>query len=66
MVRVIDYPQPEQRPATLAERLRAAGISDDRALNAITKGRVRVGEDVQTDPEAPAPWPTPWVMLPSS
>ncbi|MDL5160434.1 hypothetical protein [Actinomycetospora termitidis] len=63
---MIEYPQPVPRPATLAERMRAAGINDERALAAITQGRVRVGEDVVTDPEHPTPWPTGWVVLPSS
>lgn len=63
---VIDYDQANQRPATLAERMRAGGISDERAAEAITQGRIRVGDDIVTDPGASTPWPTAWVVLPSS
>ncbi|MCD2191329.1 hypothetical protein [Actinomycetospora soli] len=63
---MIEYDQPMPRAATLAERMRSAGISDERANTAITQGRVRVGDDVVTDPEHPTPWPTAWVVLPSS
>ena len=64
---VIDQPdQPDQRPAPLAERLRSAGIGEERARTAITQGRVRVADDIVTDPDTPVPWPTPWIVLPSS
>ena len=63
---VLEYDRPEPRPASLLERLCAAGISEDRALTTITQGRVRVGEDVITDPAVPVPWPTAWVVLSSS
>ena len=65
---VLEYPRPELRPATLLERLRGAGIGEERALAAITAGGVRVAgaEDAVTDPEASVPWPTAWELAPVS
>lgn len=48
-------------PATLVQRLEAAGISDARTL--IESGHVRMGDGIVCDPDTPAPWPTPYVLI---
>lgn len=49
------------QPSTLLARLEAAGISDARGL--IVTGHVRMGDEVVTDPDCPAPWPEPYVLI---
>lgn len=48
-------------PATLVQRLEAAGISNPRQL--IEGGHVRLDGDIVCDPDVPAPWPTPYVLI---
>lgn len=54
-------PIDEIMAATLVQRLQSAGISDAREL--IVTGHVRMGDEVVTDPDCPAPWPEPYVLI---
>lgn len=49
---------------TVLDRLRAAGISPDRALHPLQAEYVRVDGEIVTDPAAPAPRPNRVVLQP--
>jgi DNA-binding transcriptional LysR family regulator len=54
----------QARPGTVLARMVAAGIGEARAREHLARGWVRVGGAVVTDPQAPAPWPTPIGLQP--
>lgn len=47
----------EQPPATVLQRMTAAGVSEERAREHITRGAVRLDGESVTDPDTSAPWP---------
>lgn len=51
-------------PATILDRMTAAGIDEDRARAHLAAGTVRVAGHVVTDPEQACPTPTAWVIGP--
>ena len=55
----------DPQPATILDRLRAAGIAEDRARSWITQGSVHVEGETVGDVEAPAPWPARWTLVPA-
>lgn len=66
---MIEHPPVESRPATLLERVTAAGISKDRARALITSGAIRCEghEDGDiVDPDTSWPWPQRWCHAPSN
>jgi hypothetical protein len=56
----------ETEADTLLSRILAAGISEERAMQSVTSGLVRLDGTVETDPAAPAPWPTRIVFIASN
>jgi hypothetical protein len=50
-------------PVTVLDRLLAAGINPDRAVEHLRAGRVSVDGTIVTDPEAPAPKPVRVVLV---
>lgn len=55
---------PDKDVVTVLDRLRAAGISPDRALDHLQAKYVRVDGEIVTDPAAPAPRPSRVVLQP--
>lgn len=51
--------------ATVLDRLRAAGIAEDRARRWVTSGGARLDGEVVTDPAHPAPPPARVVLHPA-
>lgn len=56
--------QPDEDVVTVLDRLRAAGISPDRALLHLQAKYVRVDGEIVTNPAAPAPRPSRVVLQP--
>jgi hypothetical protein len=55
----------DHRPPTVLRRLVRAGISEERARTWIASGGARVGGELVTDPDFPAPPPARVVLHPA-
>ena len=53
---------PSPEPATVLDRMLAAGLNEQRAREHLDARRVRVAGVEVDDPDYPAPRPTPWML----